>query len=52
MTNTIKHLATITSGGMICYGVYTAITCNINYWALPLTIIGLVWYAANQSDLA
>lgn len=29
---------------MIAYGSYTAITCDINYIALPIAIIGILIY--------
>lgn len=49
MYNIVKHLATIASGGLICYGIMGLFTIGTNYLALPSIIIGLVWYAANNS---
>lgn len=49
MFRLVHHLATIASGGLICYGIIGLFSLGVNYLALPSIILGSIWYAANNA---
>lgn len=45
------HAIPILSGWAIVWGGYTSVTCDINYIALPVMIIGIICYCLSKEDI-
>lgn len=43
-----RYIINIMAAYMVVWGAYTCITCNINYMALPVFIVGLVLYISTE----